>query len=179
MKTRILDFLCGNRNAFGAAGGGAHTGSHRFAARRKPRATTTITNTFEFGYRWSLVGGDDGQYRSTVNYRNGPRLLGSSLSIDSKDGHGHYFDQILLNTMGLGNDPYEFVSLRVQKNQLVPLRHDVAAARLLQSRPDGRRRTALHGHGAPHTGSRSHVVSASPSTVCVRDTAATCRTARC
>jgi hypothetical protein len=76
------------------------------------------TNTFEFGYRWSLVGGDDGEYRSDVNYHNGPRLLGSSLSIDSKDGHGHYFDQILLNTMGLGNDPYEFVNLRVQKNQL-------------------------------------------------------------
>ena len=46
------------------------------------------------------------------------RLLGSSLSIDSKDGHGHYFDQILLNTMGLGNDPYQFVNLRIQKNQL-------------------------------------------------------------
>ena len=35
------------------------------------------------------------------------RLLGSSLSVNSKDGHGHYFDEILLNTIGLGNDPYE------------------------------------------------------------------------
>ena len=77
-----------------------------------------FTNTFEFGYRWSLVGGDDGEYRSVVNYGNGVRLLGSSLSINSKDGHGHYFDQILLNTIGLGNDPYQFVSLRVQKNEL-------------------------------------------------------------
>ena len=64
------------------------------------------------------MGGDDGQYRSVVNYGNGVRLLGSSLSINSKDGHGHYFDQILLNTIGLGNDPYQSVSLRVQKNQL-------------------------------------------------------------
>ena len=53
-----------------------------------------------------------------MNYRNGLRLLGSSLSIDSKDGHGHYFDQILLHTMGLGNDPYQSAILRIQKNQL-------------------------------------------------------------
>src|ERR1039457_2838181 len=76
-----------------------------------PRGESTgnynYTNSFETGYRWSLVGGDLGEYRSDVNFRNGLRLLGSSLSIDSKDGHGHYFDQILLNTMGLGNDPYQ------------------------------------------------------------------------
>ena len=87
-------------------------------ARGENRGDYNITNSFELGYRWSLVGGDVGEYRSDVNYGNGVRLLGSSLSIDSKDGHGHYFDQILLNTMGLGNDPYQFVSLRVQKNQL-------------------------------------------------------------
>src|ERR1019366_2482006 len=34
------------------------------------------------------------------------------------DGHGHYFDQILLNTMGLGNDPYQSATLRIQKNGL-------------------------------------------------------------
>jgi hypothetical protein len=87
-------------------------------ARGQNKGEYNYTNTFEFGYRWSLVGGDDGEYRSVVNYGNGVRLLGSSLSINSKDGHGHYFDQILLNTMGLGNDPYQFTSLRVQKNGL-------------------------------------------------------------
>jgi hypothetical protein len=77
-----------------------------------------ITNSFETGYRWSLVGGDLGEYRSDVNYRNGLRLLSGTFSIDSKDGHGHYFDQILLNTMGLGNDPYQSAVLRIQKNGL-------------------------------------------------------------
>lgn len=77
-----------------------------------------ITNSFETGYRFSLVGGDLGEYRSDVNYRNGVRLLSSSFSMDSKDGHGRYFDQILLNTMGLGNDPYESAILRIQKNGL-------------------------------------------------------------
>ncbi len=88
------------------------------AARGENHGNYNITNSFETGYRWSLVGGDLGEYRSDVNYRNGLRLLGSSLSIDSKDGHGHYFDQILLNTMGLGNDPYQSAILRIQKNKL-------------------------------------------------------------
>ena len=44
--------------------------------------------------------------------------MSSSFSIDSKDGHGHYFDQILLNTQGLGNDPYQSANLRIQKNRL-------------------------------------------------------------
>jgi hypothetical protein len=77
-----------------------------------------ITNSFELGYRWSIVDGDLGEYRSDVNYRNGLRILSSSFSIDSKDGHGHYFDQILLNTLGLGNDPYQSAILRIQKNGL-------------------------------------------------------------
>jgi len=76
-----------------------------------PRGENTgnynITQSFEIGYRWSLVNGDLGQYRSSVNYRNGIRLLGSSFSMSSKDGHGHYFDSIVLNTLGLGNDPYQ------------------------------------------------------------------------
>jgi hypothetical protein len=77
-----------------------------------------ITDSFETGYRFAEVGGDIGQYRADVNYGNGIRLLGSSLSIDSKDGHGRWFDKILLNTMGLGNDPYQSATLRVEKNGL-------------------------------------------------------------
>ncbi len=77
-----------------------------------------ITNSFETGYRFALIDGDLGKYRSDVNYRNGIRLLGSSFSVDSKDGHGHFFDHILLNTQGLGNDPYQSANLRVEKNGL-------------------------------------------------------------
>src|SRR5438105_1445262 len=86
--------------------------------RGKDSGGYNITNSFETGYRFSLIDGDLGKYRSDVNYRNGIRLLGSSLSVDSKDGHGHLFDHILLNTLGLGNDPYQSASLRVEKNSL-------------------------------------------------------------
>ena len=77
-----------------------------------------ITQSFELGYRFKAVGGDEGMYRSVDNIGNGLRLLASSLSINSKDGHGHYFDEILLNTIGLGNDNYQSAILRIQKNGL-------------------------------------------------------------
>ncbi len=87
-----------------------------------PSGTTlddyNVTQSFETGYRFALTGGDRGMYRSVVNYGDGIRLLGSSLAVYSKDGHGHYFDSITLNTEGLGNDPYEAASLRVEKNGL-------------------------------------------------------------
>lgn len=77
-----------------------------------------VTQSFETGYRFSLVGGDIGEYRSDVNYGNGLRLLGSSFMINSKDGHGKWFDQITLTTTGLGNDPYQAAVLHVEKNAL-------------------------------------------------------------
>ncbi len=77
-----------------------------------------IRQAFEAGYRFRSVGGDEGMYRSTVNYGDGIRLLSSSLSVQSRDGKGKYFDQIVLTTQGLGNDPYQFASLRVEKNRI-------------------------------------------------------------
>ncbi len=77
-----------------------------------------IRDDFEVGYRFRSIGGDEGMYRSTVNYGDGIRLLSSSLSIQSRDGKGKYFDQIVLSTQGLGNDPYQFASLRIEKNRI-------------------------------------------------------------
>src|SRR5215469_8363933 len=77
-----------------------------------------ITNSFETGYRFALIGGDLDKYRADVNYGNGIRLLGSSLTVDSKDGHGRFFVKITLNTLGLGNDPYQSASLRAEKHGL-------------------------------------------------------------
>ena len=77
-----------------------------------------VVQSWEFGYRFASVGGNQDQYRSDVNYHDGLRLLNSSLTVNSKDGHGRWFDEIVLTTQGLGNDPYESAVLRVQKNQL-------------------------------------------------------------
>lgn len=76
-----------------------------------------VVQSWEFGYRLASIGGHPGKYRSDVNYRNGLRLLNSSVTVNSKDGHGRWFDEIVLSTQGLGNDPYESATFRVQKNQ--------------------------------------------------------------
>ena len=47
-----------------------------------------VLQSFELGYRWNTDGGDTDMYRSTVNYTDGIRLLSSSLSVQSRDGHG-------------------------------------------------------------------------------------------
>jgi hypothetical protein len=81
-------------------------------------AKYNITQSWELGYRFASVGGDDGKYRSDVNYGDGVRLLSSSLAIHSLEGHDNWFDEITLTTTGLGNDPYEAVTFRLQKNRL-------------------------------------------------------------
>jgi hypothetical protein len=88
------------------------------SARGQNVGAYNIVDSFETGYRFADISGNRGKYRSDENYRNGLRLLGSSFSANSKEGHGGLFDEIILNTQGLGNDPYEFASFRIQKNGL-------------------------------------------------------------
>lgn len=76
-----------------------------------------ITNSVEVGYRFRSLAGDEGKYRSDVNFGNGVRLLSGTLTIHSREGHGRFFDTVLLRALGLGNDPYEMSSLRVEKNR--------------------------------------------------------------
>jgi hypothetical protein len=77
-----------------------------------------IVDSFELGYRFHTVGGSVNQYRSSVNYGNGARLLNGSLLVNSKDGHGKLFDKIVLTTLGLEGDPYESSRLGVERNGL-------------------------------------------------------------
>lgn len=77
-----------------------------------------VMESYELGYRFASVTGSADTYRADVNYGNGIRLLGSNLFVNSRDGHGRWFDQIVLTTLGLGNDPYQSVNLRVEKNGL-------------------------------------------------------------
>jgi len=77
-----------------------------------------VVQSWELGYRFVSTRGDQGKYRSDVNYHDGVRLLGSSLTVNSKDGRGRWFDEIVLTAQGLGNDPYESATIRVEKNRL-------------------------------------------------------------
>ncbi len=86
-------------------------------ARGKTIGDYSIRQSFETGYRFAEIDGNRGKYRSDVNFLNGLRVLGTSLSVNSRNGKGKYFDEIILNTQGLGNDPYQISNLRVEKNR--------------------------------------------------------------
>ena len=116
MGRALLLFLCLSNSA--AQQTVAPTGLPVGSVRGEDAGGYNIVNSIETGYRFAQVSGDRDQYKSTVNYGNGIRLLGSSLTVNSKDGHGRYFDELVLTTRGLGNDPYESATLRVQKNRL-------------------------------------------------------------
>ena len=87
----------------------------------KPRGENwnnyNISDNFETGYRFSTVGGSLSKYKSDVNYGNGIRILSSTFSMFRRDGKGGPFDDLLITTQGLGNDPYESASLRISKNR--------------------------------------------------------------
>lgn len=114
MRAAWLSFLCLSTAA--AQPVIAPTNAQLGTARGENIGAYNIVNSFETGYRFRQVGGNLGKYRSDVNFGNGVRLLGSNLTINSREGHGGYFDELLLNTVGLGNDPYQMATLRVAKN---------------------------------------------------------------
>src|ERR1035437_7884200 len=105
-----------------------------------------VADSFELGYRFHTVGGSVNQYRSTVTYGDGIRLLNSSMLVVSKDGRGRLFEQISLTTLGLA----------------LPLRFVLAPERLLQPGPGlGRRRQfSFDRHHLRHAGPQLHAVSA-------------------
>lgn len=76
-----------------------------------------VTQFWELGYRFLDTRGNRERYRSDVNYRNGIRLLGGRLTVDSRDGQAGVFDHLSLNVLGLASDPYQFSNLRVEKNR--------------------------------------------------------------
>lgn len=77
-----------------------------------------ILQSWELGVRFHSVRGNEGKYRSDVNYGNGLRLLSGRFSMNSKDGRGKFFDEITFASQGLGNDPYQMSTLRVSRNRL-------------------------------------------------------------
>lgn len=84
----------------------------------KKTADYTISNSFEFGYRFAEVSGNRDVYRSSVNYGNGVRLFEGQLRINTLDGKGKLFDEFSFQTTGAGQDPYQASGLRVEKNRL-------------------------------------------------------------
>jgi len=94
------------------------TGEQLGTVRGDNAGVYNVVQSWETGYRFAAIGGDRGEYKADVNFGNGIRLFNSSLTINSKDGKAKWFDEVVFTTQGLGNDPYESVSLRIRKNKL-------------------------------------------------------------
>ncbi len=92
-------------------------GESTMSPRGEDTGDYNVVQSWELGYRFASIGGDEGKYRSDVNYRDGVRLLSSYLAINSRDGRGRWFDELVLTTQGLGKDPYQSATFRIQKNQ--------------------------------------------------------------
>ncbi|MES1261579.1 MAG: hypothetical protein ABUS49_07585, partial [Acidobacteriota bacterium] len=60
--------------------------------RGEDKGDYNIVQSWEFGYRFATLGGDQDKYRSDVNYHDGVRLLNSNFTVNSRDGHGKWFD---------------------------------------------------------------------------------------
>src|SRR5450759_1058658 len=96
----------------------APTGESVGEVRAATLGAYNVVSEVETGYRFATVGGDTDAYRSDVNFGNGLRLLSTRLGFYSKEGRARWFDELVLTIQGLGNDPYEYASLRVQRNKL-------------------------------------------------------------
>ena len=75
-----------------------------------------VVNSFETGYRFLSLRGNQNKYRSDENFGSGLRLLSSFFSLHSKDGHGSLFDELVVTTNGLGGDPYQAARVSAEKN---------------------------------------------------------------
>jgi hypothetical protein len=81
------------------------------------QAQTKFTGDFLFGYRFVDTSGPgaDYKYREDINLRGGARLYSFSLSYTPDNEYKKYFDRFDLRLANLGGDPYEAVSVSLQK----------------------------------------------------------------
>ncbi len=78
----------------------------------------SVSNSFDFGYRFANVGGSHDLYRASVNFGDGLRLFQGRLRVNSVDGKGGVLDEFSLRSSGAGGDPYQAHVIRAEKNGL-------------------------------------------------------------
>src|SRR5581483_5095196 len=77
----------------------------------------SVTSALEFGYRTTDVNGSRDKYLSDVNIRDGLRLFDYSLDSRSVTGAGPLYDFMHSDAAGLGGDPQQTITLRMDKKR--------------------------------------------------------------
>jgi hypothetical protein len=76
-----------------------------------------ISQSVEFGGRFTSISGDQQTYDTMVNLQQGPRLLNFTTVMRSLDHHGTFFDRFYFSNFGYGGDPNVVSVLRLSKNK--------------------------------------------------------------
>lgn len=74
-----------------------------------------VTSVSEFGFRWRRLNGNENQYRSDLNYKQGFRSFDTNLLLESESGKGKYFDSLLITNSGWGSDPTGYTRVNMDK----------------------------------------------------------------
>lgn len=78
----------------------------------------SVNSSLEFGYRATAVGGSREKFLSDVNIREGVRLFEYSLDSRSVTGAGPLYDFMHADATGVGGDPQQTFSFRIDKKRL-------------------------------------------------------------
>jgi hypothetical protein len=76
-----------------------------------------VQQSVEFGYRDSMIGGNLNNYDTFENLNSGFRLFDYTVSMQSIDHRGIFFDSLTFSNFGYGGDPNDVSRLRIEKNK--------------------------------------------------------------
>ena len=76
-----------------------------------------VHQSVEFGYRDSMIGGNQNNYDTFENLQSGMRLFDFSLDMHSINHQGIAFDNLTFTNFGYGGDPNNVSRLHIDKNK--------------------------------------------------------------
>jgi len=90
------------------------------------RAQGQFSGDFLFGFRLVDTSGPgaDYKYKEDINLRRGARLSNFNLSYQPDNGLKNLFDRLDVRVLNLGGDPYESISVGLQKHGRYQMRYD-------------------------------------------------------
>jgi hypothetical protein len=83
-----------------------------------PLGTYSVVSSIEFGVRGVAINGNGNKFRSDLNYDPGFRIFDASLNMQSINGGGLLFDQLMVNSFGWGTDPNRYLRVNTEKTSL-------------------------------------------------------------
>ncbi len=83
----------------------------------KTAGNYNVSESVEFGYRDSMIGGNLNNYNTFENLNSGVRLFDYTMNMRSINHQGILFDNLSFSNFGYGGDPNDVSRLRVEKNK--------------------------------------------------------------